>query len=179
MADYAPGGEIGLGFLFGNSLIPKGKRDMNVTTLVSWIIHIPYIPLPNTYIIYIWISSQKLLAVESTSASLNSALSSTTSARWWVTICWSSDDLCHCYLNFVQENIRRRSKNKTSARALEHFTIRQDDWVKKFNLFPQEIMRLGENCSTSGNCSARGRNEKTILKKTEIFHLMFPKVSPR
>ena len=35
LADYAPGGEIGLGFLFGNSLIPKGKRDTNVTTLVS------------------------------------------------------------------------------------------------------------------------------------------------
>ena len=80
------------------------------------------------------------------------------------------------YVMIVQENIRRRSKNKTSARALEHFTIRQDDWVKKFNLFPQEIMRLGENCSTSGNCSARGGNEKKILKNR---NLMFPKVSPR
>ena len=89
-------------------------------------------------------------------------------AQFSVTVIW-------IYVMVVQENIRRRSKNKTSARALEHFTIRQDDWVKKFNLFPQEIMRLGENCSTSGNCSARGGNEKKILKKQKSFTWCFPR----
>ena len=31
-------------------------------------------------------------------------------------------------------------------------------------------MRLGENCSTSGNCSARGGNEKKILKNRNLSH---------